>query len=33
LVRGQHTSAGKNYGSPGSKIGNRFDEAIHDAII
>ncbi len=33
LVRGQHTSAGKNYGSPGSKIGNAYLKWAFSEIV
>ena len=33
LVRGQHTSAGKNYGSPGRKIGNAYLKWAFSEIV
>jgi transposase len=33
LVRGQHTSAGKSYGSPGSKIGNAYLKWAFSEIV
>jgi len=33
LVRGSHTSAGKNYGSPGKKMGNRYLKWAFSEIV